>query len=174
MAKSCGALDAKMASPCPALLALRSLPIEEKSNEIPAIKPLLECMSIEGSLLTADAMHRQQETARLITQDHGADYIFGLKGNQSGILKRATTKLDGVFFPSKNEGSWDKGHGKLVRRRIKTLATTPEDIGFTGCWRLIAVERSTFDLTPPKKIPATSRNRNRLLCEQSHQGRIQR
>jgi hypothetical protein len=77
---------------------LRSVPIEEKSNEIPAIKPLLEGMSIEGSLLTADAMHCQQETARLITQDHGADYIFGLKGNQSGILERATTKLDGVFF----------------------------------------------------------------------------
>jgi predicted transposase YbfD/YdcC len=46
---------------------LRSVPIEEKSNEIPAIKPLLEGMSIEGSLLTADAMHCQQETARLIT-----------------------------------------------------------------------------------------------------------
>jgi hypothetical protein len=43
-------------------------------------------------------MHCQQETARLITQAPGADSIFGLKGNQSGILERATTKLDGVFF----------------------------------------------------------------------------
>lgn len=44
-----------------------------------------------------------------------------------------------------------------MRRRIKTLATTPEDIGFTGCWRLIAVERSTTDLTLPKsqQIPET-------------------
>ena len=50
-------------------------------------------------------------------------HIAGLKGNQSG---------------------------KLVSRRIKTLATTPEDIGFTGCWRLIAVERSTIDLTLPR------------------------
>lgn len=80
---------------------LRSVPIEEKSNEIPAIKPLLAGLSIEGSLLSADAMHCQQETARLITQDHGADYIFGLKGNQSGVLERATTKLASVFFSAR-------------------------------------------------------------------------
>jgi hypothetical protein len=46
-------------------------------------------------------MHCQQETARLITQDHGADYIFGLKGNQSGVLERATTKLASVFFSAR-------------------------------------------------------------------------
>ncbi len=55
-------------------------------------------MKLEGSLITADAMHCQQESARLITQDHGANYIFGLKGNQSGILERATGKLSPVYF----------------------------------------------------------------------------
>jgi predicted transposase YbfD/YdcC len=50
-------------------------------------------MNLEGSLLTADAMHCQQETARFITQDLGGDFIFGLKGNQSGILERAQCKL---------------------------------------------------------------------------------
>ena len=44
-----------------------------------------------------------------------------------------------------------------MRRRIKTLATTPEDIGLTGCWRLIAVERTTINLTLPKsqQLPET-------------------
>ncbi|MCX6968658.1 MAG: hypothetical protein NTV93_00700 [Verrucomicrobia bacterium] len=56
---------------------LRSVPIAEKSNEIPAITPLLAGMKLEGSLITADAMHCQQESARLITQDHGADYSHG-------------------------------------------------------------------------------------------------
>ena len=37
-----------------------------------------------------------------------------------------------------------------MRRRIKTLATTPEDIGLTGCWRVIAVERTTINLTLAK------------------------
>jgi len=79
---------------------LRSVQIAEKSNEIPAIKPLLAGMNLEGSLVTADAMHCQQESARFITQDLGGDYLFGLKGNQSGILERAQCKLSPVFFPS--------------------------------------------------------------------------
>ena len=42
-----------------------------------------------GTLVTADAMHCQQESARYITQELGGDYLFGLKGNQSGILEKA-------------------------------------------------------------------------------------
>lgn len=79
---------------------LRSVPIAEKSNEIPAIKPLLAGRNLEGVLVTADAMHCQQESARFITQELGGDYLFGLKGNQSGILERAECKLSPVFFPS--------------------------------------------------------------------------
>ena len=79
---------------------LRSVQIAEKSNEIPAIKPLLTGMNLQGCTVTADAMHCQQETARFITQDLGGDYIFGLKGNQSGILERAGLKLSPAFFPS--------------------------------------------------------------------------
>jgi hypothetical protein len=82
-------------------LTVAQEPIQEKSNEIPAIKPLLNQLpkgALEGSLITADALHCQQETARFITQELGADYLFGLKGNQSGILARAQLKLPQVFF----------------------------------------------------------------------------
>lgn len=82
-------------------LTVAQEPIQEKSNEIPAIKPLLNKLpkgALEGSLITADALHCQQETARFITQELGADYLFGLKGNQSGILERAQIKLPKDFF----------------------------------------------------------------------------
>ena len=79
-------------------LTVAQEPIEEKSNEIPAIKPLLGKVPCQGTLITADAMHCQQETARFITQELGGDYIFGLKGNQSGILERAQIKLPQDFF----------------------------------------------------------------------------
>lgn len=69
-------------------------------SQIPALKPLLSGMNLEGCLITADAMHCQQESARFITQELGADFLFGLKGNQSGILERAECKLSPVFFPS--------------------------------------------------------------------------
>jgi hypothetical protein len=82
-------------------LTVAQQPIEEKSNEIPALEPLLRKLpqgALEGSLITADAMQCQQESSRLITQELGADYLWGLKGNQSGILERAQKRLSKDFF----------------------------------------------------------------------------
>jgi hypothetical protein len=38
----------------------------------------------------------------------------------------------------------------LVRRRIKTIEVSPEEIGLCGCWRIAAVERTTVNLTLPE------------------------
>ena len=83
-------------------LTLDQVPIQEKSNEIPALKPLLEKIKPPpGVLITANAMHCQQESARFITQELDGDYLFGLKGNQSGILDKATRLLaQQSFSPS--------------------------------------------------------------------------
>ena len=79
-------------------LTVAQEPIQEKSNEIPALKPLLKSLPIQSGLITADALHCQQESSRFITQELGGDYIFGLKGNQTGILERAQIKLPERFF----------------------------------------------------------------------------
>ena len=81
-------------------LTLAQVPIQEKSNEIPALPVLLRSLpSLEGALITADAMHCQQESAMVITQELGGDYLFGLKGNQSGVLERAERLLAQQAFP---------------------------------------------------------------------------
>lgn len=80
-------------------LTVAQEPIQEKSNEIPALQPLLRKLPLQNkTLITADALHCQQESARFVTQELGGDYIFGLKGNQSGILERAEKKLPQSFF----------------------------------------------------------------------------
>jgi hypothetical protein len=81
-------------------LTLDQVAIQDKSNEIPALKPLLKKLALPpGTLITADAMHCQQESGRFITQELGGDYLFGLKGNQSGILERARHLLAQQGFP---------------------------------------------------------------------------
>jgi hypothetical protein len=81
-------------------LTLDQVAIEEKSNEIPALKPLLKKLDLPaGTLITADAMHCQQQSARFITQELGGDYLFGLKGNQSGVLDKAQRLLAQQGFP---------------------------------------------------------------------------
>jgi hypothetical protein len=96
-------------------LTLEQIPIEDKSNEIPALKPLLQKIQPPpGTLITADAMHCQQESARFITQELGGDYLFGLKGNQSGVLDKAQRLLaQQAFSPSGpsgvGKGPWPAG-----------------------------------------------------------------
>lgn len=90
-------------------LTLGQIPIEEKSNEIPALKPLLRGLALPpGTLITADAMHCQQESARLVTQELGGDFLFGLKGNQDGILERAERLLALQAFPPSGHGQVGK------------------------------------------------------------------
>jgi hypothetical protein len=81
-------------------LTLAQVPIEDKSNEIPAFPKLLRDLpKADYALVTADAMHCQQESARVTTQERGWDYLFGLKGNQTGVLERAERLLSKQAFP---------------------------------------------------------------------------
>ncbi len=43
--------------------------------------------------MTADAMPCPQESARCVVGEFGGDDLFGLKGNQDGILVRAERLL---------------------------------------------------------------------------------
>jgi predicted transposase YbfD/YdcC len=75
-------------------------PVDEKSNEITALRPMLAEVPLEGVVLTADAMHAQQHAARFIQQEKGGEYFFTLKGNQPSIQHKAKRLLRGAFPPS--------------------------------------------------------------------------
>ena len=55
--------------------------IESKSNEIPAVRDLIDELDIKGAVVTMDAIHCQKETAEKII-DNGGDYVLQLKSNQ--------------------------------------------------------------------------------------------
>jgi hypothetical protein len=82
---------------------LGSEAVAEGSNEIPAVQRLLKRVDLEGSLVTADALNTQTETARIVVQEKGGDYLFTVKGNQSGVadnVQQLYTHLSGAFSPS--------------------------------------------------------------------------
>ena len=55
-------------------------------------------MDIEGSIVTADSLHTQTETARYIVEDKKADYVFTVKDNQP-TLKQDIQDLGLEAFP---------------------------------------------------------------------------
>jgi hypothetical protein len=82
---------------------LGSEAIAIKANEIPAAQTLLRRAPIEGMLVTGDAMHTQTQTARIITQERGADYLLTVKGNQPGVeenVSQLLPDLQSAFSPS--------------------------------------------------------------------------
>jgi len=77
--------------------------VEVKSNEIPAVRDLLERVDVAGCLVGIDALHTQDETARQVVQEAGADYLLTVKANQKGLRKTIAQKLPEpaqLFSPS--------------------------------------------------------------------------
>lgn len=55
-------------------------------SEIVAARAVLECLDLSGQLVTADALHCQGETARIILK-RGGDYLFRLKSNRPALYE---------------------------------------------------------------------------------------
>jgi predicted transposase YbfD/YdcC len=78
-------------------------PVAEGSNEIPAVQAVLRRVDLDGSLVTADALNTQTETARIIVQEQGGDFLLTVKGNQPGVaanVKKLYSSLARAFSPS--------------------------------------------------------------------------
>ncbi len=75
-------------------------PVDEKSNEITALRPMLAPLALDGVVVTADAMHAQQKAAHCVVHEKGGDYLFTLKGNQPAVQEKAAALLSSAFPPS--------------------------------------------------------------------------
>lgn len=64
---------------------LGSVVTQSKSNEIPAGRELLLQQDLLGKITVADAIHTQDETARLILYEKGGDYLLTVKRNQPTV-----------------------------------------------------------------------------------------
>jgi hypothetical protein len=84
--------------------------VEEKSNEIPAARTLIERCELDDAMVLSDALHTQDLSAREIVQDCGADYLMTVKANQKGLLRNlrqvhAAHNRGGAFSPSDGLGA---------------------------------------------------------------------
>ncbi len=68
-------------------LVLGQVKVDDKSNEITAIPELLKVLSLNGCIVTIDAMGCQREIVKQI-REGGGDYVITLKKNQGGLYER--------------------------------------------------------------------------------------
>ena len=101
--------------------------VDEKSNEITALRPLFGDVDITGALVTADALHCQDDHARFLVEEKHADYLLQVKENRPKLLE-AIKAIPAEDFSPEHETT-DKGHGRTEHRYYK-VADAPEDLPF--------------------------------------------
>ncbi len=103
-------------------VVLGQVKTEEKSNEITAIPELLDLLSLNGCLVTTDAMGCQREVARRVV-DQGGDYLLAVKDNQPKLHAAVLEAFEQAEAagPLPTYTTTDKGHGRHERRHYTTL-----------------------------------------------------
>ena len=118
-------------------VVLGQVQVALKSNEIPALRTLLEVFDLVGAVITADAMHTQTTTAAYIT-GRGGHYIFTVKANQRALFARCKAL---PWADIRSTSVLDRGHGRRVRRTIK-VAAAPALLDFTGAVQVAQLRRT--------------------------------
>ena len=111
---------------------------------------LLEPVSLENAVVTADAARAQRETAECIagSKDDGnreSDYFLFVKGNQPSLQKAIFDAIqhDGPGEPDHTEV--DHGHGRIIRRSVWVAAAG--DLDFPHAARVARIRRDGYDIT---------------------------
>jgi len=66
----------------------------EKTNEIPIARNLFEKLELDGRIVSLNALYTQDETARVLVMEHGADYLLTVKKNQPTIHETLDAFID--------------------------------------------------------------------------------
>jgi predicted transposase YbfD/YdcC len=115
-------------------LVLGQTKVSDKSNEITAIPELLKVLTIEGNLVSIDAMGCQKEIAENIIEQEG-DYVLALKKNHPNLYQDVVE-----LFQFAHQQQWkgiehqfhqtiNKDHGRLEIRRHWTMGQTEYLLG---------------------------------------------
>ena len=121
--------------------------VNEKTNEIPVTKNILKDISLQGKVITADALITQRKIAEQIVSG-GGDYLFIAKGNQAELKKAVR---DVFQVPEKQCITKDyietvnKEHGRCEKRTLRSSVQFNKNLlsNWSGLSQVIEIQRST-------------------------------
>jgi hypothetical protein len=82
---------------------LGSAMVDTKTNEIPVARELFKKLDLDGRKVSLDALHTQDQTARDLVLQHGADFLLTVKDNQPTVranIEKLVPALSALFSPS--------------------------------------------------------------------------
>lgn len=123
--------------------------VDEKSNEITAVQPLLTDLDLAGTVMTADALHTQRSLAEWLVTEKNAFYVFIVKANQPTLYQAVQATLAGpdTAFAQRSCSQTDKpAHGRIETRSIRTADADPGTIDFPYAAQVFRLRRDRAGL----------------------------
>ena len=98
-------------------LTLAQYSTEDKSNEIPTVQKLLKELNIKGTMINADALNCQKETAEIIVKQK-SDYLLSVKDNHPNLKKDIEDFIQDETMQNTMQSisKIEKGHGRIEKR----------------------------------------------------------
>jgi hypothetical protein len=118
--KHSGGKNVLTASTSPGQHYLGCAIVKDKTNEIPAARELFGKLDLDGKLVSLDALHTQRQTARELVINHGADYVFTVKGNQPTLCAHIEQCLDDPAAPFLSPKTRPATSGSKAAKKVKT------------------------------------------------------
>ncbi len=117
--------------------------VDAKTNEIPELAPAIAHLDLTGQVVTLDALHTQDGTARHLVEDKHAHYLMIVKANQPSLLQAVTKALAGpdADFAGTSWTEEGKGHGRRERRSIRTAPAA--GIGWPHAAQVLRIRRDS-------------------------------
>lgn len=106
-------------------------------NEVLGAQQALALLSLQGCIVTADALHCRADTAQIIL-DTGADYALALKANQPTLLAKAEALIAAADPAQEAISGPAKAHDRIEARAA--LVVPAKDIDFPGLAAIARVE----------------------------------
>ncbi len=125
-------------------LTLGQQAVDDKTNEISHVVPLLRGLVLEGRIFTMDALLTQRAVAHAIVAG-GGDYLMLVKGNQPRLeddIALVFTEPPEDDHPMIAE-TLDQGHGRIERRRLTVSAALVGYSTWPGVQQVFRLERET-------------------------------
>jgi predicted transposase YbfD/YdcC len=130
---------------------LGQVSVDSKANEIPAVRELLDILSLEGAVVTADAMHCQKATAKKIIEQ-GADYVLQVKENQRKLMLAIAEEFDRhaeTSYSDRRVRQYTKTEKNRNRTETRICMVAPAPAALKRIWpglRTIGVIHRTREL----------------------------
>ena len=106
-------------------------------NEVQGALRALKLLSLEGCIVTADALHCRHDTAKAILAT-GADYALAIKKNQKNLYRTAEALFAGRRAKSSVRTKLQRAHDRKERRSAAVIPV--EGLSFPGIKAIARVE----------------------------------